>query len=217
MFIFLICLLALPSFAKNNDYTKLIEQNPNSSNAYLYRAQCKYKSNDFNGAIEDCNKAIQMDSKNSKAYYIRGLCNSKLNEGNREQIPKRDIIITSITKPDVDFGPYMNEIQNRIKSNWRPPTCDKSRHVVLQFNVVKDGKINSIKVLESSNFYALDLTAKRALIVSAPFPPLPSSFKEDSIDIQFSFNYNLVEQKSSNPFNALLMFSVINNLLHGTI
>lgn len=213
----LISLLGLPSFAKNNDYT-----NPNSSNSYLSRALIKYKSNDFNGAIEDANSAIQMEPNNSKAYYIRGLCKSKLIEDNGNQIPKRNIKITSITKPDVDIAPYMKEIENRIKSNWHPPTCDKSMHVVLQFKVLKDGTINSIDVLESSNFYALDLTAKRALSVSAPFPPLPSSFKGDSIDIQFSFDYNLVEQNYTKPFYTkpfftLLIFDVIWNFMHGTI
>lgn len=218
----LIYIFALPSFAQNNDYTNKInhytksrQQNPNSSEAYLNRALSKYKSNDYNGAIEDANSAIQIEPDNSKAYYIRGLCKSKLIENNGNPIVKRNITINSITKPSVDFAPYMKEINKRIKSNWHPPKIYKNKLVILRFKVLKDGKVNSIEVLKSSNIDAMDLAAQRAIEASAPFPPFPFSSTEESIDMEFSFHYNLVGQQNSKYTNTLFIFNIINIFLHG--
>lgn len=201
VFILLICILALPSFA-------IDQQNPNSADSYLKRAQSKYESTDYNGAIEDANSAIKMKPNNSKAYYIRGLCKSKLNE-TVSNPPMYNIRITSISKLDIDFGPYIQVIEKKIKTNWHPPKENENKEVILQFKILKDGKIDSIKIIKSSNFSAMDLAAERALKVSAPFPPLPSAFKEESIDIDFLFDYNIVKKNNSNPFQPLDIFNII--------
>lgn len=192
----------MPAFGNTSNYTE--EKKLKSSDAYLNRALSKYKLNDYNGAIEDANSAIQIKPNNSKAYYIRGLCKSKLNQAASNQ-PTRNIKITSISKPDADFELYIKEIQEKIKTNWYPPKDNESKDVILQFKILKDGTINSIKVLKSSNFYAMDLAAQRAIKISAPFPQLPSTFKEESIDVEFLFDYNIVEKNNSRRFKPFFV------------
>ena len=97
--------------------------------------------------------------------------------------------IDAIREPD--FGPYMKELQRRIKTNWDPPKGDQSKRVVLLFKIAKDGKLLDCSVLKSSGLPSADKAAIHAVQVTAPFRPLPAEFKGPSIDIQFTFDYNV--------------------------
>ena len=89
-----------------------------------------------------------------------------------------------------DFGPYMKELQRRIKLNWEPPKGNEIKQVVLIFKIAKDGRLVSCKVHKSSGLPAVDKAALEAVELTAPFRPLPSSFSGKSVDIQFTFDYN---------------------------
>lgn len=106
---------------------------------------------------------------------------------------------------NVDFAPYMRELQRRIKMNWNPPKDDYSKHVVLLFTIDKSGKLVKSSVLHSSESPAADRAAMEALHMAAPFKPLPSEYKGNSIDIQFTFDYNVLgNNKFSRNTNKLL-------------
>lgn len=97
--------------------------------------------------------------------------------------------IDAVREPD--FGPYMRELQRRIKLNWNPPKGNESKRVVLLFKIAKSGRMLSCRVLKSSGLPAADQAALRAVELTAPFRPLPAEFKGQSIDIQFTFDYNV--------------------------
>jgi len=97
--------------------------------------------------------------------------------------------IDAIKEPD--FGPYMKELQRRIKMNWDPPKGNESKRVVLLFKISKDGRLLSIKVHKSSGLEAADTAAMNAVKLTAPFKPLPAEFKGQNVDIQFTFDYNV--------------------------
>lgn len=97
--------------------------------------------------------------------------------------------IDSIREPD--FGPYMRELQRRIKMNWDPPKGNESKRVVLLFKIAKDGRLLSVRVFKSSGIPNADKAALNAVELTAPFRPLPSDFRGSSIDIQFTFDYNV--------------------------
>lgn len=97
--------------------------------------------------------------------------------------------IDAIREPD--FGPYMRELQRRIKMNWDPPKGNQSKRVVLMFKIAKDGRLLSCNVFKSSGLPNADKAAINAVQASAPFRPLPAEFKGPSIDIQFTFDYNV--------------------------
>ena len=96
---------------------------------------------------------------------------------------------------DPDFGPYMRDLQQRIKRNWDPPKGQESRRVVLLFTIAKDGRLLSIKVSQSSGLQAADRAALSAVQISAPFRPLPADYRQGSVDIQFTFDYNVFAAK----------------------
>lgn len=97
--------------------------------------------------------------------------------------------IDAIKEPD--FGPYMRELQRRIKMNWDPPKGNESKRVVLLFKIAKDGRLLSVRVSKSSGIQAADKAAISAVELTAPFKPLPPEFRGSSVDIQFTFDYNV--------------------------
>ncbi len=103
--------------------------------------------------------------------------------------PKGAPGIDAIKEPD--FGPYMKELQRRIKMNWDPPKGNESKRVILLFSIARDGRLLNVKVHRSSGLQAADNAAINAVKLTAPFRPLPAEFRGDSVDIQFTFDYNV--------------------------
>ncbi len=103
--------------------------------------------------------------------------------------PKGAPGIDAIKEPD--FGPYMKELQRRIKMNWDPPKGNESKRVILLFSIARDGRLLNVKVHRSSGLPAADNAAIDAVKLTAPFRPLPPEFKGNSVDIQFTFDYNV--------------------------
>lgn len=103
--------------------------------------------------------------------------------------PKGAPGIDAIKEPD--FGPYMRELQRRIKMNWEPPKGNESKRVVLLFKIARDGRLISHRVFKSSGMAVADNAAMHAVELTAPFKPLPPEYKGDTIDIQFTFDYNV--------------------------
>ena len=97
--------------------------------------------------------------------------------------------IDALREPD--FGPYMRELQRRIKLNWDPPKGNESKTVILLFKIAKDGRLLSCRVHKSSGLPSSDQAALKAVELTAPFRPLPADFKGQSIDIQFTFDYRV--------------------------
>ncbi len=101
--------------------------------------------------------------------------------------PKGAPGIDAIREPD--FGPYMKEVERRIKANWSPPNGGQSKKVVLLFTIARDGRLLSLKIAKSSGFKADDDAAISAVKLTAPFRPLPPEYKGSSVDINFTFDF----------------------------
>ena len=97
--------------------------------------------------------------------------------------------IDALREPD--FGPYMRDLQRRIKMNWDPPKGNESKRVILLFKIAKDGRLLSCRIHKSSGLPSADQAALKAVELTAPFKPLPPDFRGQSIDIQFTFDYNV--------------------------
>lgn len=108
------------------------------------------------------------------------------------------------TAPNVDFGPYMKRMQDKIKSCWAPPAMDLNAQIVVKYRILKNGSLDSYGISASSGSQELDNAAIEALKKAAPFEPLPEGFNKESILVQFTFDYqkpNNVATQQASPEN----------------
>lgn len=87
---------------------------------------------------------------------------------------------------DPDFAGYdyyIDQMLAMIHSQWvRPPTEGEVRAVV-RFVVGREGAIGEVELIEPSGFNAFDLAALRAVGNAGPLPPLPASYRKDSLRV----------------------------------
>ncbi len=98
--------------------------------------------------------------------------------------------IDAIKSPQ--WGPYMRELEAKIKRNWHPPKGDTSKRVVLLFKIGRRGELLSVRVSKPSGSSANDQAAMSAVQMSAPFRALPPEFTGSSVEIEFTFDYNVL-------------------------
>lgn len=98
--------------------------------------------------------------------------------------------IDALRQPN--WGPYMRDLEQRIKRNWSPPKGDTSKRVVITFTISRDGRLLSHRVSKSSGVPLADRAAMSAIELTAPFRPLPPEFKGQSVPIEFTFDYNVL-------------------------
>lgn len=118
----------------------------------------------------------------SSAFAATKLINKKL--------PAKKTI--EIQQTDDSIQQYMNNMQHTVKANWNPKTnSENSTRVVLKYRIHKNGEISNIEVLKSSGDKKMDETAIEAVRKSSPLAELPDAIKENYVDVNFSFDYNI--------------------------
>lgn len=92
----------------------------------------------------------------------------------------------------VEFGPWIRRFVAQVKRNWFIPYAAMTMrgHVVLQFNVHKDGRITDAAVVGPSNVDAFNNAAFNAIITSNPTEPLPPEYPADRAFFTVTFYYN---------------------------
>ena len=99
----------------------------------------------------------------------------------------------------VDFGPYMARVIAAVRQNWYAiipeeamPPLNKTGRVAIEFAILKNGSIGGIRLAQpdgTSGDTALDRAAWGGITGSSPFPPLPSAYKNDRLELRFFFFY----------------------------
>jgi TonB family protein len=92
----------------------------------------------------------------------------------------------------VEFGPWIRRFVAQIRRNWFIPYAAMSLrgHVVVTFNVHKDGRITDLTVLGPSDVEAFNHSAFNALATSNPTQPLPPEYPSDRAFFTVTFYYN---------------------------
>jgi TonB family protein len=107
-----------------------------------------------------------------------------------------DVDILSDTM-GVDFGPYLQRVVLEVKKNWyslipesaRPPIMKKGK-LMLEFSILKNGSVAGLQMMAPSGDLSLDRAAWGGITHSNPFPPLPSEFRGQYLQLRFKFFYN---------------------------
>lgn len=91
---------------------------------------------------------------------------------------------------EVDFGPYLAEMQRRIKKAWYPPRGNESKRVTVKFKLDSNGTVSAVRLEKSSGVSVADDAATAAIEAASPFGPLPKG-APTKVDIRFTFDYNV--------------------------
>ncbi len=122
----------------------------------------------------------------SRGSYGGGGTGGNPSPGNPKGAPG----INAVKQPN--WGPYMRDLEQRIKRNWTPPKGDSSKRVVITFTISRDGRLLNKRLVKSSGVPLADRAAMSAIEQTAPFRPLPPEFKGQSVPIEFTFDYNVL-------------------------
>jgi len=92
----------------------------------------------------------------------------------------------------VDFGPWLRRFVAQVKRNWFVPQAAMimKGHVVITFNIHRNGAITDIEVKKPSHIESFNLAAVNALMTSNPTQPLPAEYPSDSAFFTVTFLYN---------------------------
>ena len=92
----------------------------------------------------------------------------------------------------VDFGPWMRRFIAQIRRNWFVPYAAMSLrgHVVLSFNVHRDGTITDLQVLQPSAIDAFTKSAFNAVKLSNPTVPFPPEYPDEQGRFIVTFYFN---------------------------
>jgi TonB family protein len=106
---------------------------------------------------------------------------------------------------DPKHAAYLTLVRQKIEANWRYPCvksastgdCEyKSAHVVVEFGILKGGRVQFVRVQESSGVSTYDDAAVEAIERSSPFPEVPAAMmtatKKDSTGVAILARFNYV-------------------------
>lgn len=95
---------------------------------------------------------------------------------------------------EVDFGAYVGHVWLDVQQNWYAaiPQSAQMRHgnLVIEFSIMKDGKVAGMKLVQGSGDEPLDRAAWAGIVASNPFPSLPTNFKGPFLALRLRFEYN---------------------------
>lgn len=108
------------------------------------------------------------------------------------KVPKGGTAL-SVDAASFPFTYYLRAVERKVSANWDPVAhgiaAGETRKVVVAFRILRDGTVQQPVIERSSGVSFLDQSALRAILRSAPLPPLPETFPDDSLGIHFGFHF----------------------------
>jgi TonB family protein len=145
--------------------------------------------------LESAGRIVQQQIEESRRRFSQGPRTGS--PGGQEELnfSTEEPTILSDTK-GYDFGPYMNQVVNRVRYNWYSLIPEIARlgkrgRVVITFTITQDGTIEKPEIRVNSGTDPLDRAAFGAITASNPFARLPAGFDGDHLVLQFTFLYNI--------------------------
>lgn len=86
------------------------------------------------------------------------------------------------------FGAYVNLMRQRISEKWNTSgMSNDGKRVLITFTILRDGRVQDVRVAQASGNYTLDSSSQRAILEASPLPPLPPTFEKDSAQVEIWF------------------------------
>jgi protein TonB len=89
---------------------------------------------------------------------------------------------------DFHFTYYIERMLALIESRWYKPGAPAGTRARVGFVILKSGRVENIRLEESSGIASFDRAALRALYAANPLPPLPPAYGKPSLTVHLSFS-----------------------------
>jgi protein TonB len=89
---------------------------------------------------------------------------------------------------DFHFTYYIERMLALIESRWYKPVVASGSRARVGFVILKDGRLEGIRLEESSGIPSFDRAAMRAIYAANPLPPLPPAYGKPSLTVHLSFS-----------------------------
>lgn len=98
-------------------------------------------------------------------------------------------VINIYTEKGFGNAEWKQAVMDKIVANWTIPKRlpKEGQKMVFICTVARDGRLTSARDVEYSGDKEWDQAAAAALKASMPFPPLPRSWKKDTLDVHVRF------------------------------
>ena len=92
----------------------------------------------------------------------------------------------------VEFGPWLRRFIGRVRRAWFIPMAAQTMggHVVIQFNIHRNGAITDVAVVQPSSIDSFNLAAFNAVVGASPVDPLPPEYPSEQAFFTVTFYYN---------------------------
>jgi TonB family protein len=91
------------------------------------------------------------------------------------------------------FSWYVDAVRSRVSSNWLQSTVDPSLRcaprAVVSFDILRNGAVANVQILQSSGNASVDSSATRAVLGSSPMQPLPNEYSGNKVSVEFWFDF----------------------------
>ena len=91
------------------------------------------------------------------------------------------------------FSWYVDAVRNRVSSNWLESTVDPSLRwaprAVVSFDILRNGAVANVQILQSSGNASVDASAMRAIQGSSPMQALPNEYSGNKVSVEFWFDF----------------------------
>ena len=88
---------------------------------------------------------------------------------------------------DFHFTYYIERMLALIESRWYKPAAPPGTRTRVGFVILKSGRVEGIRLEESSGMPSFDRAALRAMYGANPLPPLPPAYGKASLTVHLSF------------------------------
>ena len=82
-------------------------------------------------------------------------------------------------------------LRRRISEKWRTndvdPLVRNAKVATVSFDILRNGQVQNVKIVQSSGIPTLDYSARRAVLEASPLPELPREFERSSANVEFTF------------------------------
>jgi TonB family protein len=145
--------------------------------------------------LDDASRIVQQQIEEGRRRYAQGPRTGLPGGQEDPNFSTEEPTILSDTK-GYDFGPYMNQVVNRVRYNWYSlipeiARLGKKGRVVVIFTITQNGTIDNAHIVANSGTDPLDRAAFGSITASNPFAKLPAGFDGDRLVLQFTFLYNI--------------------------